>query len=95
MHQRVTRWLLNFAVLLALSPLVFGQSAAPAVKPTPRASDGRPGQELIRLVGFSFRFFGLKLLHLMSPSGDFPPGCGNSFPTALPPVFTGTIAVHL
>jgi hypothetical protein len=42
MHQRVTRWLLNFAVLLALSPLVFGQSAAPAVKPTPRASDGRP-----------------------------------------------------
>jgi hypothetical protein len=42
MHQRVTRWLLNFAVLLALSPLAFGQSAAPAVKPTPRASDGKP-----------------------------------------------------
>jgi hypothetical protein len=42
MHQRVTRWLLNFAVLLALSPLAFGQSAASAVKPTPRASDGRP-----------------------------------------------------
>ena len=42
MHQRVTRWLLNFAVLLALAPLAFGQSAAPAVKPTPRASDGKP-----------------------------------------------------
>jgi hypothetical protein len=42
MHQRVTRWLLNFAVLLALSPLAFGQSAAGAAKPTPRASDGKP-----------------------------------------------------
>ena len=42
MHQRVTRWLLNFAVLLALSPLAFGQSAAGTAKPTPRTSDGKP-----------------------------------------------------
>ena len=42
MHERVTRWLLNFAVLLALSPLAFGQSAAGTAKPTPRTSDGKP-----------------------------------------------------
>jgi hypothetical protein len=42
MHQRVIRWLLNFAVLLALSPLAFGQSTAGNAKPTPRTSDGKP-----------------------------------------------------
>src|SRR5271163_5000435 len=43
MHRSVTGfWLSCAALVLALSPLALGQSAAPANRPAPRSADGKP-----------------------------------------------------
>ena len=60
-----------------------------------RAFLGSPGLDLLCLVGFSSRFVGLNLLHLVSPFGDSPPAYGACSPLPFSPGFTGLNPVPL